>query len=161
MAFLFAADLPAELLTLKCLIRCVCIREKYLLMSPRKIRLVVAVIKKMKPVEAVEKLRRPVIPEYCFHNAHMYYILLDSLEQRTDLIKKLEAKGVSGVFHYVPLHSSLGGIKFGRTSGNMTVTNDISDRILRLPLFYQITPEDVETVVKALTEFYAIIDNKG
>ena len=102
--------------------------------------------------EAVEKLRRPVIPEYCFHNAHMYYILLDSLEQRTDLIKKLEAKGVSGVFHYVPLHSSPAGQKYGRVNGKMTQTEDLAVRLLRLPLWIGLDKEKLGIVIDCLSE---------
>ncbi len=115
----------------------------------------------LKPLEVSGFIRLPVLENESVGSGHMYYIITGSMQERSLLIKHLSSKGIGAVFHYVPLHSSLGGIKFGRTSGNMTVTNDISDRILRLPLFYQITPEDVETVVKALTEFYAIIDNKG
>ena len=87
------------------------------------------------PLEAAGKLRRPIIPEGCVHNAHMYYILLESLEQRTEVIKRLRAQGVNPVFHYVPLHSSPAGRKYGRTSGEMKHTNALSDRLLRLPFW--------------------------
>lgn len=87
------------------------------------------------PLEAAGKLRRPIIPEGCVHNAHMYYILLESLEQRTEVIKRLKAQGVNPVFHYVPLHSSPAGRKYGRTGSEMKHTNTLSDRLLRLPLW--------------------------
>ena len=87
------------------------------------------------PLEAAGKLRRPIIPEGCVQNAHMYYVLLESLEQRTEVIKRLKAQGVNPVFHYVPLHSSPAGRKYGRTSGEMKHTNALSDRLLRLPLW--------------------------
>ena len=85
--------------------------------------------------ERAGKLRRPVIPSHCTHNAHMYYILLPSLEQRMALIDSLRKSGVHSVFHYVPLHSAPAGRKFGRAVGDLAVTNDISDRLLRLPMW--------------------------
>ena len=86
-------------------------------------------------LEASEMLRRPVIPEDCQHNAHMYYILLESLEKRTQLISELKKQEVNAVFHYVPLHSSPAGQKYGRVSGNMTNTENLAERLLRLPLW--------------------------
>ena len=87
------------------------------------------------PLETVGKLRRQIIPESCVQNAHMYYILLASLEQRTEVIKQLKAQGVNPVFHYAPLHSSPAGRKYGRTSGELKHTEALSDRLLRLPLW--------------------------
>ncbi|GAB2492597.1 dTDP-4-amino-4,6-dideoxygalactose transaminase [Pseudoxanthomonas sangjuensis] len=80
-------------------------------------------------------VRRPIVPENCGHNAHMYYLLLSGLEQRTVFIEAMKAEGVGSVFHYIPLHSSPAGRRFGRTSGALPVTDDISDRLVRLPLF--------------------------
>ncbi len=87
------------------------------------------------PLETANKLRRPIIPEHCQHNAHMYYILLESLEKRTEVIAQLKAQGVNAVFHYVPLHSSPAGKKYARTNGELHHTNNLSDRLLRLPLW--------------------------
>lgn len=87
------------------------------------------------PLEAAGKIRRPVIPESCQHNAHMYYILLPSLEQRTGVIKALREREILAVFHYVPLHSAPAGQKLGRISGSMHNTDTLSDRLLRLPLW--------------------------
>lgn len=78
---------------------------------------------------------RPTIPKECKHNAHMYYILLDSNETRTKLIETFKKKNIHPVFHYIPLHSSPGGEQFGRVSGEMTQTDDLSARLLRLPLW--------------------------
>lgn len=89
-------------------------------------------------LESLEKkgdIRRPVIPEECQHNAHMYYVLLDSNQTRTKLIEKFKKQNIHPVFHYIPLHSSPGGIKFGRVSGSMNHTDDLSARLLRLPLW--------------------------
>jgi dTDP-4-amino-4,6-dideoxygalactose transaminase len=87
------------------------------------------------PLEALGKLRRPLIPADCQHNAHMYYILLNSLEKRTQLISELKKQEVNAVFHYVPLHSSPAGRKFGQVNGTMTHTENLADRLLRLPLW--------------------------
>ncbi|MDD4929077.1 MAG: dTDP-4-amino-4,6-dideoxygalactose transaminase [Gallionella sp.] len=86
-------------------------------------------------LECAGKLRRPVIPEGCEHNAHMYYVLLESLDKRTEVINQLKSRGVNSVFHYVPLHSAPAGKMFGRTSGELPHTANLSDRLLRLPLW--------------------------
>lgn len=86
-------------------------------------------------VEATGKLRRPVVPMYCEHNAHMYYLLLPSLMQRTRLIDRLREAGIHTVFHYIPLHSAPAGRRYGRTHGDMAVTTEMSDRLVRLPLW--------------------------
>jgi dTDP-4-amino-4,6-dideoxygalactose transaminase len=80
-------------------------------------------------------LRRPIIPAETQQNAHMYYILLNSLEERTKVIERLKKKDINAVFHYVPLHSSPGGLKYGRKNGELPLTEDLSDRLLRLPLW--------------------------
>lgn len=80
-------------------------------------------------------LRRQTIPENTKHNAHMYYILLNSLDERTEVINRLKKKDINSVFHYVPLHSSPAGLKFCRTNGSLAVTNNLADRLLRLPMW--------------------------
>ena len=80
-------------------------------------------------------LRRPTVPEHCTHNAHMYYILLPSVQKRTALISYLKSQGIQSVFHYSPLHSSVMGQKHGRSSGDMKYTDELSERLLRLPLW--------------------------
>ncbi len=85
--------------------------------------------------ERVGRLRRPIVPEHCQHNAHMYYLLLPSLEQRARFIDAMKKAGVGVVFHYVPLHSSPAGLSFGRACGELTVTANIADRLVRLPLW--------------------------
>ncbi len=80
-------------------------------------------------------VRRPIIPETCVHNGHMYYLLLESLERRTAFIASLKAVGVGAVFHYVPLHSSPAGRRFGRAAGALPVTDDVSARLVRMPLW--------------------------
>ena len=85
--------------------------------------------------ERAGRLRRPVVPEHCAHNAHMYYVLLPDRDRRTEAIKRLKRAGVHSVFHYVPLHSSPAGKRHARASGELPVTDDVADRLLRLPLW--------------------------
>ncbi len=85
--------------------------------------------------ERAGKLRRPIVPGHCVHNAHMYYVLLPDLDRRTAVMAKLKALEVQTVFHYVPLHSAPAGRKYGRTHGELKVTDDIADRLLRLPMW--------------------------
>jgi len=87
------------------------------------------------PHERAGSLRRPIVPEHCEHNAHMYYLLLPSLEHRTHFIHAMKKAGVGTVFHYIPLHSSPAGQKFSRAHGSLEVTANISDRLVRLPLW--------------------------
>ena len=87
------------------------------------------------PLEDQGMLRRPVVPPHCTHNAHMYYLLLPSLEARTRFIDSLKLQDIGAVFHYVPLHSSPAGQRYARVAGSMGVTDDISDRLVRLPLW--------------------------
>lgn len=99
--------------------------------------------------ERAGKLRRPVIPGHCTHNAHMYYILLPDLASRTAVMENLRKADVHSVFHYVPLHSAPAGRKYGRAVGDMAVTDDTSDRLLRLPMW--VGMEDTQTdVIKAI-----------
>jgi len=81
------------------------------------------------------RLRRPVIPAHCAHNAHMYYVLLNSLEERSAFIQRLKEEEVHAVFHYVPLDSAPMGRQYGRVSGEMTNTHNLSERLVRLPLW--------------------------
>lgn len=100
------------------------------------------------PHEAAGRLVRPTIPAHCSHNAHMYYMLLPSLEARTQFIQKLKARGVQSVFHYIPLHSSPAGISHGRTGSAMHVTDDISIRLVRMPLWIGVEPQ-LDAVMEA------------
>lgn len=100
------------------------------------------------PLEAVGLLRRPIVPHECGHNAHMYYLLLDDLEQRTRFIAALKALQIGTVFHYVPLHSSPAGRRFARAEGSMEVTDRQSDRLVRLPLWLGVE-EQQERVIEA------------
>ena len=91
-------------------------------------------------LEQAGKFRRPIIPKECVHNAHMYYILLPDLATRTSVIGELKRQDIHPVFHYVPLHSAPTGVKFGRANGDLMVTQDVADRLLRLPLWLGLEP---------------------
>jgi dTDP-4-amino-4,6-dideoxygalactose transaminase len=102
--------------------------------------------------EAAGRLRRPHVPEGCRHNAHMYYIVLPDETARARVIEFLRVKGMHSVFHYVPLHSSPMGRRVGRSYGTLKVTDFISERLLRLPLWVDgdFTAEVSEAVLQAL-----------
>lgn len=87
-------------------------------------------------------------------NGHLFYLLAGSLEERTALIETLRGQDVSAVFHYVPLHSSPAGRRHGRAHGSLAVTDRISDRLLRLPVFYELTPDDVARICAVIRDFY-------
>jgi len=103
------------------------------------------------PLEKAGRLRRPIVTKGCQHNAHIYYILLNSLKEREQTLKKLKKKGVNAVFHYVPLHNSPMGKKYGTSSGQMPITKDISERILRLPLFMGLTARQQSMIANLLS----------
>ena len=98
-------------------------------------------------LEKTGKLVRPYIPEYAKHNAHMYYIVLPTQEKRNEVLDKLKENGIGAVFHYIPLHTSPVGIKLGYKKGDLPVTEEYSGRLLRLPLYADMTEEDVKCVI--------------
>lgn len=96
----------------------------------------------------------PVIPADCEHNAHMFYLKLRGLEERTALIDKLKAHGIMAVFHYVPLHDTQSGKKFGRFNGKDEFTTSESERLVRLPMYYGMSLEELNMIVKIIKCFY-------
>lgn len=100
------------------------------------------------------KIDVPFIPEGCGHNAHMYYIKAKDLEERSALISYLKEKGIQTVFHYVPLHTSPAGKKLGEMVGKDNFTTKESERLLRLPLYYNLSKEDANTVITEIHNFY-------
>jgi dTDP-4-amino-4,6-dideoxygalactose transaminase len=103
-------------------------------------------------LEADGVLRRPSVPTHCRHNGHLYYLLLPSLAARTSALASLRAAGIDAVFHYVPLHSSPAGRRFGRASGDLRVTNETSDRLIRLPLWFGMTDAQTESVIDGVRQ---------
>ncbi|MGW7773351.1 dTDP-4-amino-4,6-dideoxygalactose transaminase [Pseudomonas machongensis] len=102
------------------------------------------------PLEASGLLRRPIIPDTCEHNAHMYYVLLAQHIDRQAVLSELKRNHVYSVFHYVPLHSSPGGQRYGRVHGSMTVTDTLSERLIRLPLWCGLPREEQDHVLETL-----------
>lgn len=102
------------------------------------------------------KIELPYIPDYCKHNAHMFYIKTEGLEQRTSLISFLKGKEILALFHYVPLHSSPAGLKYGRMAGEDNYTTKESDRLVRLPLYYNISPDKVDYIIDTIIQFYRV-----
>ena len=108
----------------------------------------------LEPLQEKGIIELPVIPEECKHNAHMFYIMTNDIEERGRLIKHLRDNDVQAVFHYVPLHSAKAGKEYGRFHGEDKYTTDISSRLLRLPMYYGLSSEDVEKVTDAVRAFY-------
>lgn len=96
----------------------------------------------------------PKIPQYITHNAHMFYLLMDSLESRSDFISYMRAKGIMAVFHYVPLHSSIAGQKYGEFIGEDQFTTNLSERLVRLPLFYQLSTDELNYVCNTVKSYF-------
>ena len=105
-------------------------------------------------LEKQEYIRRPVIPDGCTHNAHMFYIKAKDLDTRTRLITFLKEQGIQAVFHYIPLHTAPAGQKFGRFHGNDIYTTKESETLVRLPLFYSLEDAQVEYIIDKVKEFY-------
>ncbi len=97
----------------------------------------------------------PVVPEGCVHNAHMFFVKAKDIEERTALISYLKENGVMAVFHYIPLHTAPAGLKFGRFHGEDKYTTKESERLLRLPMYYGLTLEQVDKISGLVKSFYA------
>jgi dTDP-4-amino-4,6-dideoxygalactose transaminase len=102
------------------------------------------------PLEAKGLLRRPVVPSGCQHNAHMYYVLLPRGVNRESVLAHLKSDGISCIFHYVPLHSSPAGKRYARVSGALSITEDLSERLVRLPLWIGLSEEQQTRVARSL-----------
>ena len=108
-----------------------------------------------KPLEDQGIIELPTIPEYCVHNAHMFYIKCKDLETRQEYIKFMKNNDILCAFHYVPLHSAPAGLKFGKFVGKDVHTTPDSDRLVRLPMYYNISNEDLTSVISKTLEFFA------
>lgn len=105
-------------------------------------------------LEAQGVLSLPKIPDHCESNYHMFFILLKDMEMRNALMEYLKGKGIMAVFHFVPLHCSPMGKRLGRHSGELPVTEELSSRLLRLPFYYEMGDEELETVVQEINNFF-------
>lgn len=99
-------------------------------------------------------IKRPYIPMNCTHNAHMYYVLFNDLENRTNFIEYLKQNNIHTVFHYIPLHSSPAGMKYATTGSKMDVTNRISNTLVRMPLFYELTDQKLNKIFEVVEKFF-------
>ena len=108
----------------------------------------------LKPLADEGKIELPFVPEYCEHNAHMFYIKAKDLEERTKLIDFLKSNDISAVFHYIPLHSAPAGQKYGEFFGEDKYTTKESERILRLPMYYGLEEDKVAYIAGKIAEFY-------
>jgi dTDP-4-amino-4,6-dideoxygalactose transaminase len=103
-------------------------------------------------LEAGGKARRPIVPPHCQHNAHLYYLLAPDTARRDALIDVLAERNVNAVFHYVPLHESPAGRRFGRPHGELRTTAEASSRLIRLPLWAGMGPEEINRVTSGVYE---------
>ena len=111
--------------------------------------------KNLEGLKEAGKIELPTIPEGCVHNAHMFYIKAKDLEERTAFIDFMKKKDILTVFHYIPLHSAPAGIKFGRFHGEDVYTTKESERLVRLPMYYSLSLEEVDDISNAVKEFYS------
>jgi dTDP-4-amino-4,6-dideoxygalactose transaminase len=102
------------------------------------------------PLEQEGLLRRPIVPSDCQHNSHIYYVLLASGIDRGRVLGELKAAGVQAVFHYVPLHSSPAGRRFGRAKGDLAVTDSVASRLIRLPMWVGLSAAQQQRVCDTL-----------
>ena len=109
----------------------------------------------LRPLKKNGRIDLPVVPEDCVHNAHMFYLKAKDIQERTELIDFLKKKGIQAVFHYIPLHTSPAGKKYGRFHGEDRYTTKESERLLRLPLYYGLKREETEYVIDMIKEFYS------
>lgn len=107
------------------------------------------------PLAAKRQIELPVIPAECIHNAHMFYLKTKDLEERTNLINYARKRDVQMVFHYIPLHSAPAGLKFGYFAGKDSYTTAESDRLVRLPFYYQLSEGDQNQVIQTILDFYS------
>lgn len=101
-------------------------------------------------LEAAEVVRRPIVPEHCTHNGHIYYLLVRSEEIRNRLIEQLRQEDIWALFHYIPLHSAPAGQRYARTQGDMSVTNDTSRHLIRLPLHAEMSLDAADRVIERI-----------
>ncbi|HCC54520.1 MAG TPA: dTDP-4-amino-4,6-dideoxygalactose transaminase [Desulfobulbaceae bacterium] len=112
-----------------------------------------AYLDKLGPLAAAGIIELPVVTETCLHNAHMFYLKVKDLKERTSLLAYFRQDAIGAVFHYVPLHSAPAGLKYGRFSGRDIYTTSQSERLIRLPLYYGITGEEINTVCEKIREW--------
>lgn len=111
---------------------------------------------KLEPLQAAGKLQLPTVPDDCTHNAHMFYIKVQDIEVRSNLIEHLKNNDIMAVFHYIPLHSSVAGQEKGFFSGVEKYTTKESERLIRLPMWYTIKELELDKVISSIYQFYQV-----
>lgn len=129
--------------------------EKSEEINQSRLQLWVAYYEALFPLVVNGKIEMPVIPEGCVHNAHMFFLKVNGLSERTALLEHLKERGVYGVFHYVPLHSAIAGPKFSRFHGEDRYTTKDSERLIRLPIWYGMQEREREQVIDSVLEFFS------
>lgn len=114
-------------------------------------------LKKLMPLVEANKIKLPTAFHENNYNGHIFYLLAKSSQERNDLLKHLNKHGVNAIFHYIPLHSSPAGQKYGKIGSKLVVTDNISERIVRLPLYYEMTDDDIDNVVQFIYRFYQTV----
>jgi len=109
----------------------------------------------LQPLAAQGRIALPAVPDSCCHNAHMFYLKLRDSDDRDALIRWMKEAEILTVFHYIPLHTSPAGERFGRFHGEDRVTTRDSERLLRLPLFYNLSDNNQRTVISSLLSYFA------
>ncbi|MDO9267375.1 MAG: dTDP-4-amino-4,6-dideoxygalactose transaminase [Sulfurimonas sp.] len=108
----------------------------------------------LKPLEQKGLLELPTVPNDCVQNAHMFYLKVKDLEERTKLLEEFKKENIGAVFHYIPLHSAPAGLKFGRFDSVDKFTTKESERLIRLPMYYGLTNDEINTVCNVIKKFY-------
>lgn len=108
----------------------------------------------LSPLSETGKISLPTVPDGCRHNAHMFYIKAADLKERSALIDYLKAQKIFSVFHYIPLHTAPAGLQYGKFHGEDIYTTKESERLLRLPMYYGLKPEDIHFVCEQIIQFY-------
>ena len=107
-------------------------------------------------LESLGKIRRPIIPDDCTNNGHMFYLLFNDLETRTKFINYLKENNIYAPFHYIPLHSSPAGKKYCKLGSSMEITNRVSDTLVRLPMFYDLNNKEIQLVIDTVLNFWGM-----
>jgi len=110
----------------------------------------------LKSLEINGYIELPIIPKNSIQNAHMFYIKVKDIQERTELIEYLKQQDINVVFHYVPLHSTPAGLKFGRFNGEDIYTTTESEKLIRLPMYYGLLKEDINYVVATIYKYYGL-----
>ena len=109
---------------------------------------------RLKPLADSGRIELPVVPEGCVHNAHMFYLKAKDIEDRSAFISFMKQNEIMCVFHYIPLHTAPAGLKYGRFHGEDRYTTKESERLVRLPMFYDLTLEQVDHICDKVWEFF-------